>query len=167
MVVKTVSGFIPRALSCHVPLTSQGWDGMEPSLTLSASRFTARKQQSRDLNTQAHETFVSPTTLFLSCISLADFPEAPCQLPSQQLVKTLSLQLKLYLWIFLKSFYIYLVVFNYLDMVCWSPQEKLKALYDSHWATSIFICFPAHKYGSCLPKMMSLQSLYQKQYCSI
>lgn len=93
--VKTAPGFLPRAISCHVPLTSQGWYGMEPSLTLSASRFTARKPQSRGLNTRAHETFLSPTTLFLSRISLADFPASPCQLPSQQLVKTLSLQLKL------------------------------------------------------------------------
>lgn len=93
--VKTAPGFLPRAISCHVPLTSQGWYGMEPSLTLSASRFTARKSQSRGLNTRAHETFLSPTTLFLSRISLADFPASPCQLPSQQLVKTLSLQLKL------------------------------------------------------------------------
>lgn len=96
-VVKTAPGFIPRAISCHVPLTSQGWYAMEPALTPFVSRFTARKPQSRGLNSQARETLLSPATLFLSCISLADSPAAPCQLPSPQLAKTLSLQLKLYL----------------------------------------------------------------------
>lgn len=54
-------------------------------------------------------------------------PAAPCQLPSQQLAKTLSLQIKLYLWIFFwKVFYIYLVAFNYLDVVCWSSVKELR-----------------------------------------
>lgn len=96
-VLKTVPGLTPRGISCHVPLTSQGCCETDPSLTLMVSRFTSRKQRSQGLNTRAPETLHSPTTLFLFRISLADFSTSPCQLPSQQLAKTLSLQLKLYL----------------------------------------------------------------------
>lgn len=62
-VVKTVPGLIPKAMSCHILLTSQGCYGMEPSLTLLVSRFTARKQQSRGLNTQAQETLLCYYTI--------------------------------------------------------------------------------------------------------